>query len=80
MFRNESISNIVGSALIFKSLNNGGLTSIVDCTFYNMFGTDGGSIGLDSGGILLAQNNRFSNDIGFLKRSEKMNEVLRSKD
>ena len=60
LFFNETISNTIGGAIVVKNTNNAGVTILMDCLFYNNFGTEGGSINIDEGGALIAINVNFS--------------------
>ena len=59
-FKNETISNTVGGTIIVRNMNNAGITIVQDCKFTNNFHTEGGSIHISEGGILLGANNHFS--------------------
>ena len=47
-------------------MNYIGLTGVENCTFFNNFGPDGGSIKLEYGGILQGVDNKFSLDKDYL--------------
>ena len=79
LFLYETVRNTVGGAIFVNKLNSGGMTVLSDCTFYNNFGLEGGSIKVDNGGIIYAVNNRFSNDVSFLETSDRMDEILEDK-
>ena len=79
MFQQETIRNTVGGAIFIRSLNNGGVTFLDRCTFYNNFGQEGGSISADRGGIIFAQANSFSNDPRYLSFTEGILEIIEFK-
>ena len=55
----------MGGALVFRKMNNVGLTMIHNCTFKNNFGPEGGSISMSEGGVLYGTQNEFSLDENF---------------
>ena len=59
-FRNETISNTVGGAVVIMNMNDAGVTMFIDCNFHNNFGAKGGSINMNEGGKLIAINVSFS--------------------
>ena len=65
MFNDEKVSNTIGGAIFVNEFNDGGMTILLNSTFYNNFGEEGGSLRFDRGGILFADNVSFSNDPGF---------------
>ena len=79
LFLNETVRNTVGGAIFVASLNTGGMTVLNNCTFFNNFGLEGGSIKVDNGGIIYAVDNRFSNDVSFLETTDRMDEILQGK-
>ena len=64
-FVKETFSDTVGGALVFRKMNQVGLTMIHQCTFKNNFGPEGGSISMTEGGVLYGTQNKFSLDKEF---------------
>ena len=79
MFLNETFENTFGGALYFNELNTGGMAIVMNSTFYNTFGVNGGAIYMARAGIIYARNVTFSGDPGFKKRSEHLEELLAAK-
>ena len=64
-FKNETISNTVGGAVVIMNMNDVGVTMFIDCNFHNNFGAEGGSINMNEGGKLIAINVKFSLEKGY---------------
>ena len=76
IFKNELIQNQVGVAIEIKGMNNAGVTIIEDCTFYNNFGSLGGSIHVEQGGALVSLNNHFSQDKRYLTVPPEVQRII----
>ena len=79
-FYEEQISNTVGGAIVFKNMDDAGITIIDTCVFHNNFGESGGAIFMENGGTLAAFKNYFYLDEGFLEVPEELISTIEAKD
>ena len=77
-FKNDTIKNTAGGAIVVRNLNMLGYTFVQNCTFFNNFNLEGGAINFLRGGSLISFDNNFSLDLGYLDIPKDMYDLMQA--
>ena len=80
MFKNETIHNQFGTAILVENMNFAGVTIIENCEFHNNVASRGGSINFYQAGIMISLENRYSLDQNSLTMPTHLEELIKSKE